>query len=96
MITEDTVIVAAIGIESADLDGEAVLLDVNSGLYYGLTGVGATIIDLIKEPTTVRTLIEALMEEYDVDPDRVHRDVISFLRDMEDRQLIRILNGEVV
>jgi len=96
MITEDTVIVAAIGIESADLDGEAVLLDVNSGLYYGLSGVGAKIMDLIKELTTVRSLIEALLEEYDVNPERLHRDVISFLADMEDRQLIRILNGEVV
>lgn len=96
MITEDTVVVAATGIESADLDGEAVLLDVNSGLYYGLSGVGAKIMDLIKELMTVRSLIEALLEEYDVNPERLHRDVISFLADMEDRQLIRILNGEVV
>ena len=39
MITEDVIIAAAKGIETADLEGEAVLLDINTGLYYGLSRV---------------------------------------------------------
>jgi hypothetical protein len=95
MITENTFIVAAGGIESADLDGEVVLLDVNSGLYYGLSTVGARILELIREPASVRSLIETLRREYTVDAQRLLQDVISFLVDMESRRLIRVLNGEV-
>ena len=95
MLTENSVIVAAAGIESADLDGEAVLLDVNSGLYYGLSGVGARIMDIIRVPTQVQEILDTLAREYEVDIDRLRRDVLSFLNDMIERKLIKAHQGEV-
>ncbi len=96
MITEDAIIAASTSIETAELDGEAVLLDINTGLYYGLSSVGARIMAILTEPTRVRAIVEQLQSEYDVELDRLRSDILQFLGDMEDRKLIHTLNGEVV
>ena len=95
MLTVNSVIVASKGIETADLDGEAVLLDVNSGIYYGLSGVGVRVMELIRVPTLIQEVLDTLVSEYDVQMDRLQRDVLAFLQDMEERELIRIHQGEV-
>ena len=61
MITEDVIIAAAKGIETADLEGEAVLLDINTGLYYGLSSVGARIMTMLKEPVRVSSIDRSSM-----------------------------------
>lgn len=95
MITEDVIIAAAKGIETADLEGEAVLLDINTGLYYGLSRVGARIMTMLKEPVRVSSIVETLLQEYDVDVHQLRSDIIGFLLEMEDRKLIQTPNGEV-
>ena len=95
MITVGAIIAAAKGIETADLEGEAVLLDINTGLYYGLSSVGARIMTMLKEPVRVSSIVETLLQEYDVDVHQLRSDIIGFLLEMEDRKLIQTLNGEV-
>ena len=93
MIISENMIVASEGIEMADLDGEAILLDVNSGLYYGLSDVGAHIMNLIHEPTSLSDILENMLGEFDVESAQLEKDVIVFLKEMEERQLIQIMNG---
>jgi Coenzyme PQQ synthesis protein D (PqqD) len=78
---------------SCDLAGEAVILDVNSGVYYGLNAVGARVWSLIQEPKTVGAVLEALLEEYDVEPDRCEGDLLSLLEDMASKDLLEIKSG---
>ena len=95
MITKEVHISASTGIESANLDGEAVILDVNSGLYYGLSTVGARIMDFLKETVQVRKIIDSLETEYDVEKERLESDILNFLNEMEDRGLVQVQDGEV-
>lgn len=95
MITGVAIVVAVENLASADLDGEAILLDINTGYYYGLNEVGDSIMDLIKEPTSVMAIMDTLLQEYEVEAEQLERDVTTFLQVMEDRQLIRIMNGAV-
>ena len=95
MITEEAIVAASDGLETAELDGEAVVLDINSGLYYGLSAVGAEIMALLASPIRVNQIILTLKEEYDVSGDQISRDVLTFLDDMLDRNLIQITTGEV-
>lgn len=83
-------IVAAKQQVSCDLAGQAAILNLHSGLYYGLEGVGARIWDLIQEPRTVRQLRDLLTEEYDVEPERCERDLLSLLSRLEAAGLIEI------
>jgi len=92
-ITERATIVAAEGQVSADLSGEVVILNLDSGLYYGLDAVGARIWGLIQVPKTVMEIRAALLEEYEVEPERCERDLSALLQSLAAEGLIEVKNG---
>lgn len=73
---------------SCDLAGEAVILDLTTGTYYGLNEVGARVWELLKEPRTVEEVRDLLVSEYEVDPVRCERDVQELIEDLVQRRLI--------
>ena len=87
-ISLETTVVATKEQASADLGGEAAILNLKNGIYYGLDQVGARIWSLIQEPRTVREVREMLVEEYDVDADRCERDLYALLRQLAENDLI--------
>lgn len=89
-IPDDVTIIAAENILSTELHGEAVLLDLDSGIYYGSNDVGAYIWEVLQEPQTVSDLQEAVLAEYDVTASRCRRDIQSFLRKMAAENLIDV------
>lgn len=91
MILLEDLVEANSDLMMADLDGEAVLLNVHTGQYFGLNEVGTSIWSHIQEPVTVSTLIELLMAEYSVADGMLNRDVMSFLEALEKRNLIKVL-----
>ena len=95
MINENSLIAASKDIETAELEGEAVLLDISTGLYFGLSAVGARIMAMLKNPIHVREIISTLSTEYDVSLDQLRSDIVEFLKDMQDRNLIQTLDREV-
>ena len=95
MITRNTVVAIAEGIMVAHLEGDAILLDIESGHYFGLNDVGERIIDLVQEPVAVNVVTNTLLKEYDVGARQLENDVTSFLQEMWERQLVRVMH-EVV
>ena len=93
MITEQSTIAVVPGLTAADLGGEAVVLDPNSGRYYGLNELGARIFDLTRKPRSVERIMEALLQEYDVEAEKLKEDLLAFLHEMEQRQLIEVTDG---
>jgi hypothetical protein len=80
---------------SCDLVGEAVILNLRTGVYYGLDSVGARIWSLVQKPIRVSDLIDILLSEYDVDPDRCKRDLLDLLTELKATELIGTWDGEV-
>ena len=68
---------------SCDLAGEAAILNLNSGAYYGLDPIGARIWNLMKEPATVVSIRDAIVAEYDVSTERCERDLLELLARLE-------------
>ncbi|HEX2516503.1 MAG TPA: PqqD family protein, partial [Chloroflexota bacterium] len=62
---------------AAELDDESVLLDVSSGLYYGLDEVGSRIWTLLNEALDLETIVSRLTDEYEAAPDELRRDVVA-------------------
>jgi hypothetical protein len=93
MITEQSVITSAPDLTTAYLDGEAVILDLQSGQYYGLNEVGARIFNLVQEPRSVGDVIDQIVEEYAVETDQFKQDLLAFLESMAQRKLIKVENG---
>lgn len=89
-ITLETTVVATPDQVSAELAGEAVILDMKSGMYYGLNPVGVRIWELIANPCRVSDVKAVLLDEYDVDPDRCERDLLAILKELSDKGLIEV------
>ena len=93
-MTGDLLIIAAKDQISRDLNGEAVILNMKSGVYCGLNEVGARIWQLIQEPVNIKRIRDTLLEEFDVEPSRCERDVLTLLQQLADQGLIEIKNVE--
>ena len=76
---------------SCDLQDEAVLLNLQSGKYFGLNPLGARIWRLIQQPITVSDVLQELLKEYDVDAIRCEADLLSFLEAMQAHSLVKVL-----
>lgn len=89
-ISKRSVVMAAKDQVSCDLSGEAVILNLKSGVYYGLDTVGARIWNLIQEPTTVGEVRDVLVREYEVEPERCERDLLALLEKLADAGLVEV------
>jgi hypothetical protein len=74
-------------------DSEAVMLDIESGTYFGLRDVAKAVWDRLERPVTVEALCVELLEEFEVDPQTCRRDVDSFLADLDAKGLIDVDAG---
>jgi hypothetical protein len=90
LVSEHSTVVALKDQVSADLAGEAVILNLKSGVYYGLNPVGARIWQLIQEPKAVTTIRDTLLEEYEVEPDCCDRDLLELLRELAAVGLVEV------
>ena len=77
---------------SCDLSGEAAILNLKSGVYFGLNTVGASIWKLIQEPKTVKEIRDAILEEYNVEPDCCEHDILEILQELSTNGLIEIVD----
>ena len=73
---------------STTIPGEAVILDPDSGRYFGLAGVGARAWSLLQGTTTLATMVRTIVAEYDVDETTCEPDLRTLLDDLQDRGLI--------
>jgi hypothetical protein len=89
-IVESSIIIASEGPVSANLAGEAVIMDPNTGMYYGLNEVGAQIWELIQESKTVGQIRDAIVAEYEVEPEQCTDDILGLLQDLAAKELIEV------
>jgi hypothetical protein len=87
---DETTIVAKRDLASVDLDDEAAILNLKTGIYFGLNEVGAWIWRLIQEPRAVAAIREAVLAEFEVEPEVCQADLQALLRDLEHNQLIEV------
>jgi PqqD family protein of HPr-rel-A system len=80
---------------SRELDGEAVLLDLHSGRYFGLNGTGARVWALLKDGLERDAIARALTEEFEVEETNARADVDAFIAALRERGLIRTIRAEV-
>ena len=93
MIPASALILASSHQVSSDLAGEAVILELNAGEYYGLNRVGAFIWNLIQQPQTVAALREAVLSQFDVERERCERELDGLLNALHAARLIEIRPG---
>lgn len=75
---------------SCDLQGESVVLNLQSGVYFGLNPLGARIWELIQRPAKVSEVHQELLKEFEVDASQCEADLLSFLKLLQTHELIRV------
>ena len=77
---------------SSNLDGEIVMMSVESGEYFGLDSVGSRIWELIENPVEVDGVIGALLEEFEVSREQCEADTVEFLNQLFDKMLLVVVS----
>ena len=70
------------------VDDETVLLDLASGIYFGLDGVGQRIWEIVAAGQTAGQIAAIIANEYEVDDTRAQTDVVEFLGELLERGLL--------
>ena len=89
-IPASAIVVIASDVLSSELGSEHVLLNLRDGMYYGLEDVGGDIWKLLQTPVSVGDICRAIVEIYDVEPERCRRDVVKLLGELAEHQLIEL------
>lgn len=70
------------------IDDEVVMLNIENGEYYYLNEVGSNIWKLLENPTNLSQIILSLKELYDVSHVECTKDVLTYLVELTERNLI--------
>ena len=72
------------------LQEEAVLLNLDSGLYFGLDPIGTRIWNLLAENQSLPQVVSTIMAEYEVDIEQCTSDLLKLLGDLEAQGLVAV------
>ncbi len=77
---------------SSDIDGEKVMMSIESGEYFGLDPVGTRIWELIEKPIRIDELVNLLLVEFEVTKEQCEVDTIEFLNELQEKNLLLIIS----
>lgn len=93
-ITLDSILEADRDCVACDLAGDAVILSLRDGVYYGLDPVGAAVWRMLERPCSAAALRDALVAEFEVDPGRCALDLLALLEDLATHSLLEVRHGQ--
>jgi hypothetical protein len=97
-LNKNSVLMASQDQVSADLPSDmaesVVILNLKDGVYYELKEVGTRVWNLIQQPTSIQSILEMLLEEYEVDAERCETDLLDLAENLVKVGLIEIQSTE--
>lgn len=76
-----------------DLQGEMVLLNLKTGVYFGLDPVGSRIWHLLQAHPSLQKVLDSLVEEYDTTEAGCAQDLLSFTARLREKGLVEVSNS---
>jgi hypothetical protein len=87
---KDSLVRRSGGLIEAEVDGELIGLEIEQGVCYGFNGTATRIWALIEKPKRISDIRDALLAEFDVDPETCERELRTVLAELEADGLIAI------
>lgn len=78
------------GLIEAEVDGEMVGLHVDKGTCYGFNSTATRVWSMIESPKRLSELRDALVGEFDVEPEVCEAQLVELLRDLETDGLVEM------
>lgn len=73
-----------------ELSGESVLLNLKSEEYFGLDEVGSRMLSVLTDSASIQEASDRLLEEYEVDPEKLHQDLLELIEKMVAQGLVTV------
>jgi hypothetical protein len=77
---------------STELDGESIVMNIQTGQYFGLDDIGTEVWRRLALPTTISSLCRDLEREFDEELSVIEADVIGLMADLLEKRLIEIVS----
>ncbi len=90
ILAETNKIVAVKDHIGCKLGEDEVILNLMSGIYYGLNNVGSSIWELVQKPIAVEEIVDALFIEYEIDRSLCEEAVRHFLTELSEHGLVEV------
>ena len=76
-----------------EVGGEMMLMDLESGTYFGLDSVGMRIWQLLADGQSTAQILDRLESEFDVTPEQLGQDVSTLLQTLGEHNLVTEANA---
>lgn len=73
---------------SNEIDGEIVMMNIETGMYVSMNATGKSVWDLIESPSSYVDIINSLTREYNVSVEVCETDLTPFIQQMIDQKII--------
>jgi hypothetical protein len=70
------------------IDREVIMLSIENSEYYGLDRIGSRIWELLSRPISFKSLIDKIMDEYEVSETQCKSDTLTFINTLIDKKLL--------
>ncbi len=85
------IIQASDDVVAREVSGEIVMLDLETGIYFGLNAVGGRIWEMIEaQGQSISMLCDAIEAEFDAPRSDIERDIMALLSELTERKLITV------
>lgn len=88
---KDGNIVKARDLLTAEMGNEVVMMDPVEGKYYNLGTIGGEIWSMLSDPITEAEIVNDLVKIYEVSEEQCQAEVTSFISNLVERGLIKIV-----
>jgi hypothetical protein len=75
------------------IDGEAIIINLATGAYYSMQGIGGEIWSMISARRSVGSMLDEIVTAYEVQSDDARRDLHDVLQQLLDEGLVQIASG---
>ena len=73
-----------------ELEGEAILLNLRTGIYFGLNAMGTRIWQLLAEHKKVDPVATMLLDEYDITEEQLRGHLFEFVGKLKSKGLVDV------
>jgi hypothetical protein len=90
MMTNNSMVARGASLVSSQVDGQAVIMNIDSGHFFQLNQTASRIWDLLETPQDLASINRQLNDRFDVDPERCRTDLAEFIGVMQQKGLLTV------
>jgi hypothetical protein len=89
-IDDATMLARPANLVASEIDGEMVILNIESGHFFQLNQIGSRIWEALEVPSTMGELCRAMHDRFEVDEQTCRRDVVEFVGLLSQNGLVTV------